>query len=830
MSQTKAQNSFLAKLGYPSQIRQIKELIINTNTSFNNAFPAENYQYYRYLGTNIYEALGFLYLEEILIRSNLPFFVTWLDRIRSKEANIFENCYFSTKTSIEFIQAEEIGISILESYLDSLLNNKTRENRQLLATDFWFKAQQNLNIRIFAGLIPRKMISLFCYEDFEFAKKAIKMNELKVLNIDSNEYSEKDLIILVYSFNFIIQYDEIEQHFLKKHFFNAQILGREHFGKISFVKYQENYITVYSKNENLELQIKIMKKYQENNNSAEIQKKTTNIPQENLKNNQINQKNDIILQENSQMSGKKSLLNKDKEEEKPPESTSQESYMNNLMSQHNRKHAEVNDSKKSNFQSPQKKNFRENLLIQQSLNDHSSNKKKEEEEEKIEKVSERNHLKNKVEAESNSVEKSSPIKKNCLICFKSNHNDEKPLFLIKHCHHPICFDCLLKQYYSPNPLNNSRFSCPSSPCRNIYFYSEIELYFQEIQIEESKKSFSSSPNKEKLEEDSNETLKKSQTKEINSGKNQESSSGKKENHYKTDKSNNIASKNTNEEEISDHLTNKKESTASTNYDNEKDFNDNHENQPLRPSNVKSRVSINKESKVLCVICQQYVQQTIAFLNPQCFHAICPSCVEANLLKKCKEYTYCKMKNCFKLVTKKDLEAFIQEKGKNKLDNLPAFVCSYCLKESFLNEEDCCFDFHKCKFCRKNSCLLHKGLLSECFCYCEMCGIATEKSFFYPTKRICVDCLRKYCLLCKETGYKCNCYCKKCGEILNKTVSKQQKCEKCVKHCDSCGLEIKKEANTFIIKNCGHKFCKECTYENLEKLKKNSCILNHYSYH
>ena len=909
----------------PTELLPIKEFISLSKIRLNKYQSSFNFLYFRYLGCNIYQALSYIYLEEILKFAKIGFIASFIEKLKCEETSLFKNPLFLSKMQKKTLdmqelykKSEDLFIEIFEKYLDSLLTAE-KTNRVLLFYDFYWHCMNSEGIRRFCSILLRKLVSYFSYEHADVCQKLLNSSNMKILDLEEENFSKDDLKIISFSINFRIDvFQAIKDAEMKQEMF--QVLDKkEAFGRLTLIIYENEFFNFYNKSEKPELQEEIKRLNAETMRLSEENRKDRirNFFLDEVENEEKSHGNDKMEIENNQII-EKALYKEEKvedlgqkmdifieiEEEEKMEKIRERSDQKERKKDKDNSFGEKPIEIKINYNELKKRlENSENIKESNKLIDYPFENSK-----KIKRNDDKSNLsppssssnpngkeiiksnENSSEKPLDSSKKNQGIKEICNKCNKNMH--EKPLFTLSSCGHKICFNCMMKEYYSYAGELNYEQMCPYSPqCRKKINISEIENYFHRISLLESQ-SDNSSIIEEKIDKknEKNVVIKDSEKIEKYFEENPILNEKKEKNpaKNKNNEKNSTSQHENNQDDINDDtiilessspliipesepnpLTNPNldqnsqnnnlqiESSPEKNPEknphilnnSEKEPNPQNETNPINndinQKNELNTVSYFMEPKINCVICLKPTAQNRVFSNPACLHCYCHECVVAKF-ENLKDYRYCLEKNCTKTIMKKSLENYLLESkelkeniGEDKQKTMHQ-ICYNCNKEtkiamSHFNE----IDIFRCNFCYKTSCLLHKAPLVNCYCFCESCNIKTESDLIHPTKKICVNCRKKYCNFCRNTLVKCRCYCKKCDEILNNFEENNEMqnedlkfienfCENCRRNCDICGNILL--ANKKIAnEKCGHVFCRECMFEFLDLFRKTHCAVKHNYY-
>lgn len=798
---------------FPSELQNIREFISQSKIVLNKYQSSNNYLYYRELGSNIFQSIAYIYIEAVLKYATMDYLFRWVENLRSEKSDFFQNPIFISKIpkkSLEqkdvFKKSESWFFETFEKYLDLILTKE--KNRNILVYDFFIKCMFFSEMRAFCLILLRKMLSFFVMESPKIAKNYINLEGLKIFDLNSEEFSHSDLLLLSYSTNFRIDLSQaIINSEMKQELFHGH-RDKESNGRISLIICNNVYYSFYSISEDLELQTKIKLKYQEKHKECcngvedEMRKKVEIII---LDSDEEKENIDIKKDSNIRKIEKKQL------EEQQIKPDIQKDYLNTFQKDffEEEKVAEKSSDKKFLY-----KDFLNFEAIQQPKIINKPNNSSME----LENVLNDKSLQNiNIEL--------------CQLCEKMRH--EKPLFLVENCNHKLCFDCLLNEFYLVKEKQNF---CPKKNCHQRIWLLEIENYFQDIQILESKSEAI------RIEEEQNEKNNENELNYENNHKNNEKLSSiyiiEEEIENKTNKE-----KITSNEERKNPLANSEKKSQNKKPSLLKSVQINPKIPEKRNQAIEKQKSLEKisgipEPKILCVSCYKNTPQSLVFSNANCFHCYCHDCV-IRKMNSSNSYTSCESKSCLKLVTKTALEKYLVEYNENRENNeeskIIQQVCYVCTKETKIKVGQYTeMEIYQCSFCHKTSCMIHKAPLADCYCFCGGCNIKTEADMLNPTRKICVNCRNKYCILCKGLQSKCKCYCKICDGVINVSEIREDiimnytenYCEKCFNNkCYKCWRDVEENKRRRSEK-CGHVFCKECMYEEFEKFRKTKCIFKH----
>ena len=798
---------------FPTEIRFFKEFINSSKLVFSKYQEKSKFSYYRELGSNFFQSVSYIFIEEVLKFGSVNFIINWLENLKSEASDFFKCEIFVNKIPQKYInsiekykKSENAFFEILEKYVDLLLNGE--KNRVHLAYDFFWHCANSVEIRTFCIILMRKMVSLFYSENYIVCKKMVSNSTMKIYDLDEESFSTSELYLLSYSINFrIYMYQVIRNAEMKQEVFQ-NFKGKDPYGHLSLIIYENKYYSYYCDAEKVEIEAEIKSKNEKlmnsiknndemnielPNNEKKIDPTHSNhiiIDKENAKKKEGEILYDIDIEKSdtdkykvkakSKIDGKIVNLKESTKiieiEDDIQEQSIKIQNKGGLQKDPDPDIMEIENNEKKESEKMEEKMDPPNKLHKIEIEEEKmekSRKKSNDEQKEIKKNSEYNpniKIINSPNKNMNSPNKNinSPlIKKKPL-----DNSSEKPQsdkknetineFCVKCCnnHHekPLfkinsCEHTIcfncMINKYYISENMSPEFFCPSIRCSGKIRVIEIENYFQMIQLTDSSK-------------EAEKTMK----------------------------------------------------------------------------NDKNQTNESLEPHIQCICCMKSTPQTKIFCNPLCLHCFCHECAIKKYENNRNEYSYCPSRDCLKLVFRKNLEKYFfeytnQEDGKqgNSENKNISQHCYNCDKEVKINlNENSEMEIFKCPLCKKISCLVHKAPLINCYCFCESCNIKTESDLIHITKKICVNCRKKYCILCKNSTFKCQCYCQSCDSMLEESMEEKSEkfCKNCQNICEKCRVSINKNKK-IINEKCGHIFCRECMYRFLDKFKKSQCVLEHSYY-
>lgn len=248
-----------------------------------------------------------------------------------------------------------------------------------------------------------------------------------------------------------------------------------------------------------------------------------------------------------------------------------------------------------------------------------------------------------------------------------------------------------------------------------------------------------------------------------------------------------------------------------------------EKDPMISENINGKSLIKEEKieerEIKCCLCYKIIHHIQYFMNPSCKHVYCYECIIEKMEKK-QIHNLCYERICSKSLAISQLEKFLFEislaqtanhQNHEFQSNLIEYdqECMSCHKtdklylESFMQ-----FEYYKCSFCYKISCMIHKAPMEKCFCFCLKCFELTGYYDKNTTKR-CFNCKEIYCLICSKNSENCSCYCKICGQP-DEVV--EGMCGNCRKNCYFCQIQYEKEKVFVCEKNQQHIYCRFCAFK------------------
>ena len=172
-SSTSQKSEKIPFLFKPLELQPIKEFISHSKILFTKYQTSSNYQYYRDLGSNIFQALAYIYIEEILHFGTVTYMTSWLEFLRSEESDFFKNLFFQSKMPKKFLEpqnqeiyhkSEAVFFEAFEKYLDALLTNP--KDRTYLCYDFYFQCLYSEELRRFCTKFKWKDIKTILGKSF----------------------------------------------------------------------------------------------------------------------------------------------------------------------------------------------------------------------------------------------------------------------------------------------------------------------------------------------------------------------------------------------------------------------------------------------------------------------------------------------------------------------------------------------------------------------------------------------------------------------------------------------------------------------------------------
>jgi len=294
----------------------------------------------------------------------------------------------------------------------------------------------------------------------------------------------------------------------------------EPYGKLAIVVFENKYYCFYAINEKMDLHEELRKKYDK---MKQIEKK----PKRNSDTMEIEKK-----EEDHQMEIEKDAQKTHKDFDANPQKENSQNENPQIQIEVKNEVIMIQSDDEENNQINA---FKENLIEKYRDEEHKSPKSLD--------------LQPSMDLKPSVVSKPKEIKQKCFHCDKLNHT--KPLFIIRRCHHTICFECMIDKYYQLNEIKDSH-SCPAIRCPCKFCLSDIQSYFQEIQILESQ---SNAMNIESEGEKLNENQKKEKIQKV------EKINGKLENHQKVENNQKV--------EKNENRSNEKPEKAQKPFSNEK---------------------------------------------------------------------------------------------------------------------------------------------------------------------------------------------------------------------------------------------------------------------
>lgn len=451
----------LAFIPLPLELQPINEFITQSKIIMTRLQMHTDYRYFRDLGTNVYQALSYLYIEEILRNATVTFTFNWLEVLRSEESNIFHNKYFQSKMPKKFldpqvqeayIKSEAVFFDVFEKYLDFLLSNE-RQDRTHLGYDFYFQCLGSESLRLFCVILLRKMVSYFYYNLTDTFKK-VASDSQKIWDLDEIGFSYGDLKLISTAINFRIDFYQASRDIEMKQELVQVVRSIQPNGRLMIVIFENKYYCFYGKNEKIELHNEMHRKYE-------------NIKKENVK-----KKNPEAIEVEEKHD------NREMEIELEKDNNANEKNNNEIFKDLKKEAILIpSDEEDVDKKSP----FKENLL--EKLREEEEKEKQDSPKERKYSIDLNDDAKPKLKKSAEIPQTTQIYKERCVKCGKSGHS--KPLFSVQRCHHLICFDCMVSKFYDPAYLKE-RNGCPTYNCLNVFYLRQIEEYCQEIQINESK--------------------------------------------------------------------------------------------------------------------------------------------------------------------------------------------------------------------------------------------------------------------------------------------------------------------------------------------------------
>jgi len=152
---------------YPSPL-QILNLLTQKSIRLSKS-QIDTYGFFREAGMNIYEVISFGYLENLLKLNSIDYIATVIDMMRTPDYHVLTNPELLTRNGNiskeirqKYLNVQKILVSVLEGYLDILLNDPTK--RLEVIYDFYAKCAKdediklacNAFIRFFSGILLAK--------------------------------------------------------------------------------------------------------------------------------------------------------------------------------------------------------------------------------------------------------------------------------------------------------------------------------------------------------------------------------------------------------------------------------------------------------------------------------------------------------------------------------------------------------------------------------------------------------------------------------------------------------------------------------------------------
>ena len=260
---------------------------------------------------------------------------------------------------------------------------------------------------------------------------------------------------------------------------------------------------------------------------------------------------------------------------------------------------------------------------------------------------------------------------------------------------------------------------------------------------------------------------------------------------------------------------------------------NEETPKVEKSKIEEKKNVEEikiNNKIYCCICYNEITTCNYFNNPSCNHIYCYPCIVDRCDKK-QFFNLCFERICTKSLSIGKLEKFLLEMSMNQTSQneyegnqdlieyeQECYICHKLDKiylESFMQ-----YEYYKCFFCQKISCIVHKASMEKCFCVCLKCFEQTRTHQCNTQKR-CFKCKDIYCTICAKTLEKCKCYCKVCGES---EMVEDEYCIKCRENCNLCNIFYHKKDVIICVEGKKHYFCRFCAFKDKNFFQKKSCII------
>lgn len=217
-----------------------------------------------------------------------------------------------------------------------------------------------------------------------------------------------------------------------------------------------------------------------------------------------------------------------------------------------------------------------------------------------------------------------------------------------------------------------------------------------------------------------------------------------------------------------------------------------------------------------------------FFESNCKHRYCKNClIFLYNSNQEKSNMSCCILDCKKPIAFSQIENFLRNRTPKQKSDLEDFQCPYCQKKAIVSKIQNNNYVFCCKICDKNSCLLHKCSLENCFCYCPKCKVKYNSSFQevgnsdHIELLECFECKTLVCKTCKQVlkNYSdwCPCKCHLCFNLLmaerenNGTNNNKLRCRSCFNMCNVCFVNLK-QSQVHFCKKCKMMICRVCLNE------------------